>query len=183
MKLLIPLSYLNEACFLSINIDEKKFKMVLKIAQEELRDVLGAEFYSEIETQYAPSGDTLTSDNSALYEGYIKDFLAWQTYYEYTRFSQFDSTATGLREHSDDNSSIISDIKLHSAEKNILRQSNRYRYNMINFLKLEQDKDSTKYPLYKGKCSDEFSFAISSIERDSDRDTIFSVNKSITTNE
>jgi len=37
-KLLIPLSYLNEACFLSLNIDEKKFKMVLKIAQEDLRD-------------------------------------------------------------------------------------------------------------------------------------------------
>lgn len=183
MKLLIPLSYLNEACFLSINVDEKKYKMVLKIAQEELQDLLGAEFYEEIETQYSPTSDTLTTDNSALYEGYIKDFLAWATYYEYLRFSQFDSTATGLREHSDDNSTLIQDIKLHSQEKNVLRMVNRYKYKMQNFLKLSQEKDATKYPLYKGLCTEQFSFAISSVERDTKKDEIFSVNKSVTVNE
>lgn len=183
MKLLIPLSYLNEACFLSLNVDEKKYKMVLKISQEELEDILGAEFYEEISGQYSPTSDTLSTDNSTLYENYIKDFLAWATYYEYLRFAQDDSTATGFREHDDDNSTLIQDIKLHSKEKNVLRMVNRYKYKMQNFLKLEQEKDATKYPLYKGVCTEQFSFAISSIERDSLKDEIFSVNKSITVNE
>ena len=65
MTNLIPLSYLNEACFLSLNIDAKKFQMVLKLAQEDLQDVLGTEFYEEIVSQYPSS---LSTDNEALYE-------------------------------------------------------------------------------------------------------------------
>jgi len=63
---LIPLAYLNEVCFLSLNEDDKKYQIHLEEAQEDLSDLLGAEFYEEIETQY--DAGTLTTDNDALYE-------------------------------------------------------------------------------------------------------------------
>lgn len=183
MKLLIPLAYLNEACFLSSNIDEKKFKMMLKLAQETLRDLLGGEYYSEIETQYSPTADTFTTDNATLYEDYIKDFLAWQTYYNLLGFSQSESTPTGMRQFKDDNSTILEDVKLFSLEKNILNWVNHYRYKLLDFLKLSQDQTSTKYPLYKQRCHEEFSFGFSSIKKDRQAQNIISISKAVRANE
>lgn len=181
MKLLIPLSYLNEACALSLNTDEKKYKMILKLAQDNLEDILGPEFFEEIEDQYDPSSDTLSADNDTLYEDYIKDYLAWQAYFYYLKFSQSTSTPTGERQFEDENSSMLSDIKLASLEKNVLAQAVHYKNRMINFLRLEQSKDSTKYPKWEDSCKEEFGFAISSVSKTPDE--IVSVNKAITSNE
>lgn len=183
MKLLIPLAYLNEACFLSDKIDEKKFKMVLKLAQESLKDVLGVEFYTQIETQYDPISDTFSADNSTLYENYIKDYLAWQTYHNHLGFSQSESTPTGERQFTDANSTILDDVKLYSKEKNILNWANHYKYQMINYLKLQQSIDSTKYPLFKEYCNQEFSFGFSAITKDSHASKIISISKAVRANE
>lgn len=137
-KLLIPLSYINEACFVSTNIDEKKIKAALKRAQLDLQAFLGAEFYSEIETQYAPANDTLSQANSTLYENYIKDFLAWQSYFYFLGLSQTDSTPTGERAFKDENSDLASDIQLFSKEKNVKAYAYGFKSAMIDFLKLSQ---------------------------------------------
>ena len=48
-KLLMPLSYINEACFLSTNIDEKKIKPALAEAQMDLRaEVSRARTYEQL---------------------------------------------------------------------------------------------------------------------------------------
>jgi len=183
MKLLIPLAYLNEACFLSLNIDEKKYKMVLKLAQEDLEDVLGGEFYSEIETQYEPSGGTFTPANETLYEDYLKDFLAWATYHRYLGFSQSESTPTGERSFNDENSTLLEDLRLHSKEKNVREMVARYKNRIINYIENEQDKVSTAFPLWKGCKKGDFSWGISGIERNSHEDKIFSINKAVIGNE
>lgn len=180
-KLLIPLDYINEACFLSTNIDEKKIKPALVEAQMDLRTVLGAEFYEEIETQYAPSGDTLSADNATLYEDYIKDFLAWTAYFYSLGFSQLDSTPTGLRTFKDENSDLATDVQLYSLEKNIKRFAYKFKSAMIDFLKLSQYNDSTKYPKWVENCTDEFQFGFSAVGRENDE--IFAVNKAVTVNE
>lgn len=176
---LIPLSYLNEACFLSLNVDDKKYQMVLKVAQDTLKEIIGEEFYEQIESQY--DSNTLSADNDALYEGHIKDYLAWQTYFYYLKFANVDSTPTGLREFNDDNSSIVSDVKMYSLEKNVMEFVNRYKGMMVTFIKLEKEKDSDKYPLFNCKCDYGFNFGITSIDKTSD--AMFKVNKSIITNE
>lgn len=176
---LIPLSYLNEACFLSLNEDEKKYNMVLKMAQEDLQDILGGEFYEEIETQY--DEETLTADNDALYEGFIKDFLAWQTYFMYLKFANVNHTPTGIRQFTDENSTLASDIQMYSVEKNIRERAENYKFRLVNFLKLEQSKDSTKYPLWINECKEYTSFCITSIDKRNN--ALIKVNKSITTNE
>jgi len=77
MNYLIPLAYINEATFQSENIDEKKQKANLEEAQSDLRELLGPEFYEEIDTQY--TAQTFTTANNTLYEDYIKQYLAWQS--------------------------------------------------------------------------------------------------------
>lgn len=183
MKLLIPLAYLNEACFLSLNIDEKKFKMVLKIAQEDLRDILGGEFYEEIETQYNPIGDTLTTANSTLYENYLKDFLAWATYHRYLGFSQSDSTPTGERAFNDDSSTLLGDIALAAKEKNVKAMVSRYKDKIINYLRLQRSINSTSFPLWVDNCREEFGWGITCIARDSTSDKILSITKATRGNE
>lgn len=186
-KLLMPLSYINEACFLSTNIDEKKIKPALAEAQMDLRAILGAEFYEEIETQYAPVGDTFTSANAALYEDYIKDFLAWTSYFYSLGLSQLDSTPTGERSFNDENSTLATDIQLFSKEKNIKRFAFKFKSSMIDYLKLNQHNYALgvagyyAFAKWSEKCSTEFQFGISAIGRE--KDEIFAVNKAIITNE
>lgn len=178
MKYLIPLSYLNEACFLSNNIDEKKFKPSLREAQDDLLGILGPEFYEQIESQY-PS--TLSADNTTLYDGYIKDFLAWDTYLYSIGFSQSESTPTGEREFKDDNSDLLTSVNLSAKERNIARRADRYKNKIINFLRLSIDKDSTKYPLWVDQCQPESLWGISSIAAKSDK--LFQINKTTRFNE
>ena len=177
MTAILDLDYLNTACFLSLNTDDKKYNMVLYMAQQELEQILGREFYEEIETDYP----NYTGDNATLYTNYIKDYLAWQTYYYYLKFANAEATPTGIREFNDENSSVLSDVKLYSFEKNVLEAAVRYKNRMINYIKEQQIRDSTKFPLYESKCQDGFSFAISAIDKRSD--SLVKVNKSIITNE
>lgn len=183
MKLLIPLSYLTEACQLSENIDERSFKMHLKRAQFNLKEVLGYNFYEEIETQYDPNSDTLTDANATLYEDYIKDYLAWRTYYLYLGFSQSQSTPSGQRQFEEESSTILEDVKLYSFEKNVKEYANFYKYELINYMRLQQANDSTNFPLWVDNCVDEFSWGISSISRNSTKDNIVRIDKTITSNE
>jgi len=178
MTYILDLSHLLEACFLSTNVDDRKYKMCLKIAQDQLEEILGTEYYNQIVSQYPSSFST---DNSALYDPYIKDFLAWGTYLNYIAFANFDPTPTGLREFNDENSSVLTDVKMFAAEKNVQQQVARYRGKMINYLRLEQAKDSTKYPLWVDNCKNEFGFAITSIDKK--YDVNIKVNKAVITNE
>jgi hypothetical protein len=153
--------------------------MCLKISQDTLEEILGTEFYNEIETQY--DDDNLTADNDALYDPFIKDFVAWLTYLNYLKFANADNTPTGVREFNDENSSIVNDVKMYGIEKNVRGMVDFYRGKMLNFLKLEQYKDGSKYPLYKESCKTDFGFAITSIDKKSD--VLIKVNKAIITNE
>lgn len=183
IKLLIPLDYLNESCNLSENIDDNIFKIHLRRAQIDLKDILGYEFYNQISDQYDPNSDTFSTDNATLYEDYIKDYLAWRTYFYFLGFSQSASTPTGEREFSEENSTILSDVKLWSKEKNVGNVCNQFKYEIINFLRLSQKNDSTKYSLWVDNCEPQISFAISSISRDKRADQIISIDKATSFNE
>jgi|GEM_PF-3791090 len=182
MKYLIPLSYLNEACSVSTNIDDNKFKMSLKIAQRDMKALLGELFYTEIETQYDPTSDSFTPANETLYEDYLKDYLAWFTYYNYLRFSQSQSTPTGEREFNDENSSIISDIRLNALEKNVKIEANNYRNDVIKYLNKKRGEDSDNFPLWIGDKKQPFSYGFSCISKDSASDNIVKINKTTTNN-
>lgn len=176
---LIPFSYLNDVCFLSLNTDDKKYRMCLKMSQDNLKDILGRSFYAEIETQYNTS--TLTADNTTLYNDYLKDYLAWQTYFNYLKFANVEATPTGIRQFNDENSTVADDIKMFSLEKNVRAEADKNKFKIINFLKESRLNNSSIYPLWVDQCKKEMSFAITSVDGCSD--AIIRVNKSITTQE
>lgn len=153
--------------------------MCLKIAQDNLKQLIGGEYYEQLETQY--NSNTLSIDNDALYDPYIKDYLAWQTYLNYMGVANSDSTPTGEREFIDENSSVLSEVKMYSKQKYINKMLNFYRGEMIRFLKEAKERDSTKYPLWSEKCDYGFSFGVTSITKTNY--DLFKVNKSMTNNE
>lgn len=184
MTLILELAYLNTACFLSLNENDIKYNMCLEMAQEDLRDaILGREFYEQIESQYtaSPPNNGYTGDNLALYNPYIKKFLAWQTYFHYLKFANVGATRSGIRTFKDENSDIASDIQMYSLEKNVRARADSSKYAIINFLKEEQANDSTKYPLWEDDNREQMSFAITSVDKESD--ALIQVNKTIITNE
>jgi hypothetical protein len=178
---LIPISYLKEECFLSDNIDERKYRPCIDDAQEDLKQILGVEFYDQIVTQYGTNPKTLSADNLALYDGYLKKYLAWQTYMYFLGFANSESTPTGERSFIDENSTVLEDVKMWSKEKNVKNRVDRWRGRIINFLREAQANDSTKYSLWDDCVKEQFSFGMTAI---TGRDTTnFRINKSITTNE
>lgn len=179
MKPLIPVEYLNEACFLSLNEDDKKYKMCLKIAEDDVKTTLGREFYEEIQTQYI--ANTLTEANETIYENYLKDYLAWQTYFKYLAFANVNATPTGIRTFSDDNSNIADNLEMYSLQKNVKEQADRYKFQLINFIKETKLNDTSAYPLFTCDCKEYLSFAITSVDKTSD--SLFKVNKATSTNE
>jgi hypothetical protein len=179
MKQLIPIAYLNEQCFLSVNTDDKKYKMAIAMSEDDLKDILGRSFFEQIQTQY--DSDSFTTANDTLYEDYIKKYLAWQSFFNYTKFANVEATPTGIRQFIDENSTVADDIKMYSLEKNILERANKYKYDLVNFLKESRANDSTAYPLWNDGCRDYMSFAITAI--DGCNNEIIKVNKAINTNE
>lgn len=176
---LIPIAYLNEVCFLSLNEDDKKYQMNLDLAQDQLSDVIGAEFYEQIVSQYTST--SFSADNLALYDPHIKKYLAWQTYFNLQGFVNSNHTPTGNREFIDENSTIVADVKQYALERNIGNRLKYFKNKLINFLDLEQEKDSTKYPMYTCRCKTDFGFAITSVDKRSD--VLLKINKSIVSNE
>lgn len=181
MKQLIPMAYLKEKCMLSDKVDERKYVSALEDAQLSLKETIGPEFYEEIETQYDPNTDTFTTDNATLYEDYIKAFLAWETYSQYLPLAQMDSTGTGLRVHNDTNSALTNDLQFFSVTKTVREKAQKFKTSMVTYLKLEQEKDSTKYPLFRGCVQNTYSFGFSSISGSGGESV--SIHKAIITNE
>lgn len=178
---LIPIAYIQEICLISDNIDQKKIRTALEMAQEDLEDVLKREFYEQVKSQY--EADTLTDDNTSLYDPYIKKYLAWQANFYYIGKAQFDSTATGFRNFTDENSTLISDVNLYAQEKKIRERADRHKSKMINFLNEAQANDSTKYPLWESECKDVTGIAFTAIDKDGSAAAIARINGKIINNE
>lgn len=178
---MIPIAYITETCVLSENIAQKALQVPLDMALDNLRNILGSTFYDELKAQYNTNPSIFTDANQALYDPYIKKYLAWQTYLYHLIFSNQASTPTGIRSFNDENSSILNDISMHALEKNIQQRMNFYKFDMINFLKTAKSNDSAAYPLYDNCCKQEFSFGVTSIG--GCNDTQFRIMKAIDTNE
>jgi len=143
---LIPLHYLNEACFLSLNEDDKKYAMCLDMSEDDLKGILGRAYFTELTTQY--NANELTEDNSNLYEEAIKKYLAWRTYFHYLKFANVTATPTGMRTFNDDNSSLAEDIQMYSLEKHVKAQFVKYQNEITNYIKSIRVTNASAYPLF-----------------------------------
>lgn len=177
---LIPLDYLNEACFLSLNTNDKKYAMCLQMSERDLKGILGRAFFAEIEAQF--TANTFTPDNENLYEEAIKGYLAWRTYFHYLKFANVEATPTGIRTFEDDNSTIADDIKMYSLEKHVKEQFVSFQNEISNYIKSVRLTNKDAYPLFDGCGGTPVNnFSITAIHGCSHQH--FNVAKSIFTNE
>lgn len=152
MSKLITAAYLKAECDIDTNIDNRELDNPIKWAQDRLRFLLGKSFYDQIYSQGTTTPTTFSSDNSALFDPYVKQFLAWQAHEFYVIKSTAIRKRTGLRTHLDEvDEAAPSDIvNLHI--KTAKEQTQFYKGEMINYIIQEQDNDSTKYTLYDRDC-------------------------------
>lgn len=179
---MIAVAYIQQTCFLSQNIALEKLNIALEMAQDDLRDLFGSSFYDQLKAQYetSPVPTGFSAENLAVYDPYIKKYLAWQSYFYFLIFGNQDSTPTGFRAFTDENSSILDDVSMYSLEKNVRGQAYKYRGKMLSFLNQAKKANSASYPYYHEKCADEFAFAITSVHGKDD--TQFRVHKALNTN-
>lgn len=180
---MIAVAYIQQTCFLSQNIAIDKLNIALEMALDDLKEILGSSLYNQLLTEYntSPVPAVFSAEDAALYDPYIKRFLAWQAYFYFLIFANSDSTPTGFRSFNDENSSILDDVSMYSLEKNVRGQAYKYRGKMLDFLNQAKKANSSSYPYYHPSCKTEFAFAITSVHGKDD--TQFRVNKALNANE
>lgn len=147
----------------STDIDKKIFK-----AERKLSFLLGAGFYAQIVAQFDAANDTsgLSADNLALYDPYIKDFLAQEAYVEFLAKSQITITRSGPVVLRNENNDPGPDKLVGELIKTEKQSAETYKNGMISFIEGEKKRDSTKYPLYScGNKKLGTMFQITSVEK------------------
>lgn len=151
MAKLISYAYLRTECDISQTIEDKNLDNPIKRAQDSLKFLIGKAFYDQLVSQN--DSGTLTTDNQAFFDPYVKQYLAWLAYqYWLIRANQY-ATKTGIRQFREDNSDVATDKAMGEMIRDAKEASSKYEGAMISFLKAEQTEDSDKYPLYTNKYS------------------------------
>lgn len=146
MTLFVSYDYIKEETSISDNIDDKMLLNPLKRAQEMLKFLLGKAFYESIESQVEST--YFTDDDDALFDPYIKRFLAWQAYEFYAIRANVYESRTGFRQFREDNSDIASETIMSNIIKDAKQWAQFYKGEITTFIKQQQNIDSTKYPLF-----------------------------------
>ena len=148
---LITYAYLKGETDIADNIEVKELDNCIKWAQDRLKFLLGTLFYNELYTQGTTSPTTYSTNNSSLYDPYIKQFLAWQAYEFYVSTqAQSYSSRGGYRVHIEENSEPASDGQMSTRVKMAKEQVQFYKGAMLNYIKQQQTISSANYPLYLG---------------------------------
>ena len=150
MTKLITYQYLRLESDISQNVEDKTLDNPIRRAMDMLSFVLGRTFYDEIVGQFPNSFST---DNGALFDPYIKKFLAWQAYEFYLIKANVYESRTGIRQFSDENSTIADETIMGNLIKDAKQWTQFYKGEMVNYIKRQQKLDSSKYPLYR-ECGD-----------------------------
>jgi hypothetical protein len=142
---LITYAYLCEECELPTNIPNEEFEHKIYRAQEILRMLIGDEFYQDFLTNY--KANTLSSAYLTL-QPYINQFVAWQTHEFWVIKANFKATRSGIRVHSEENSTVASDPAMAALIRDAKQQSQFYKNILVDYLGNHRDV----YELYHACC-------------------------------
>lgn len=143
---LITYAYLKEECDLPQNLPDAELEHKIYRAQEMLRMLLTEDFYIDFLAAYksGPFSDVY----QALYDPYVKQFIAWQAHEFWAIKANFKVNRSGFRVHSEENSVVATDTQMATIHKDAGYQSQYYKKLMIGFL----ESHSADYPLYGATC-------------------------------
>jgi len=149
MALLITYSYLRTETDIDQNINNKDLDNPIKRAEDQLKFMLGTAFYDQLVSQN--DAESLSADNQALYDPYVKKYLAWQAYQYWLIKSPVYATKIGMRQFREDNSDPASDKIMGEMIRDAKEATQGYKGALLSFLKAQQTEDTSKYPLYTNK--------------------------------
>lgn len=138
----ITYAYLREETDLPQNIGQEQFEHKIYEAQEMLRADIGDAFYQDILTNF--KAQTLSPAYNSVFDPYIKQFVAWQTYELWLRSANFKPTRSGIRIHSEENSDVASDTQMATLIKQAKLKSEYYKNLLMGYL----NNHSVDYPLF-----------------------------------
>lgn len=143
---LITYSFLCEECDLPSHLPNDELEGKIYRAQEMLRAIFGDDFYQAFITAY--KSNSFSSAESALYDPYVKQFVAWEAHANWITSANFKITRSGFRVHTEEHSTAASDAQMGPLIKQAKYQAEYYKNLLTDYL----DKNSASYPLYAAKC-------------------------------
>ena len=170
---LITYAYFRDFSGIGQNVEDKDLKNAFFRSEEDLKFIIGKTFYDALVSQLDGSDGeygSLTTENIAFYDPYVKQFLAAQAFSYYTVTSSYSFTRPGIRNFNEDQSTTGTDKLIGEIIKNAKQQAQSFRGRLINFLRGAQKVTSTAYASYVEDCSDKMgsSFHITAISKEDD---------------
>lgn len=170
---LITYAYFRDFADLGQNVDDKDLKSPLFKSEENLKALIGKTFYDALVAQQG-TGDgeygNLTTENIAFYDPYVKQFLAAQAFSYYAPKASYIFGRTGIKFLNEDQSTAGTDKQIGEITKRAKQEAQKYKGDLINFLRGAQKVTSTAYASYVEDCSDKMgsSFHITAISKEDD---------------
>ena len=136
----------------SVNFDVALLEnRIINYQRKYVRRLLGKEFYEELTTQVELA--TLSADNETLLNSYIKPMLAHYVVFEEMPYLRTQIGDLGARNPLDDLSGQAAQSDYDLLRRRLSSDADLMAENLQQFIKDEQEDDSTKYPLFEG-CDD-----------------------------
>ncbi len=152
---LITAAFVKAETDIDTNIENVELDNPIKWAQDRLRFLLGKRFYDELYSQGTSTPTSFTSANSAFFDPYVKQFLAWQAHEFYRIKSTAITKRTGLRVFKDETDDAAPDSIVNLHIKTAKEQTQFYKGEMINYILQQQHNDSSAFPLYEADCENQ----------------------------
>jgi hypothetical protein len=148
---LISSAFVKSECEISKEVDNAELDNPIKQAQDRLKFLLGRQLYDELYSQGSTTPTTFSTDNEALFDPYVKQFLAHQAYELYLIKSVAMTQRTGLRVQKSETDDPASDSVVNLFISTARETTQFYKGQMINYITEQQDLNN-KYPLYDQDC-------------------------------
>ena len=129
------------------SFDQSYFdKYIISTQNKYLRNTISKEYYEELQTEKAGSGYSV--DNSSLVENFVKPMLAHFVVYEVYDKIHNQISNQGVMRNDTEFSNQGSSFNYSQSRNFYMSQGEELREQMIQYVKDQQDDDSTKFPLF-----------------------------------
>lgn len=168
MTKLITYAYMISETDISSSVENSRLDNPIKWAMDQLKFVLGRELYDEVYGQATTTPTTFSTNNAALFDPYIKQFLAWTAYHDYVRTANSYETRTGVRTFKEENSEPGNEEVVNMRVRKAMDKAQFYKGAMVNYIIERQNVSSSNFPLYNVDCNNQkfgTGFGISGVSR------------------
>lgn len=151
MTRIITNAYFRDETDVSNSVEDVAIDRKIVKAHDQLQFILGRNFYNQIVSQATTLPTTFSTENAALFDPYIKQYLAWQAYEYYIVNANSYDTRMGRRVFKEANSDPVDAKTIGEMISRAKEDSLFYKGNLINFLVEAQKLNSASYPIYTDK--------------------------------